>query len=115
MYTIRPVRAPHFRLLPTSIYDTMVLSSFPSEIVLHILSYLPVSSLAQLHVVSQAWNVFLLQHQTTIYRHAAFLHGFIDDDSATFLSAEVRKRYATKVFDNLNSWKDLCAIDFSIC
>jgi len=90
----------------------MVLSPFPSEIVLHIFSYLPVCSLAQLHVVSRAWNAFLLQYQTTIYRNAAFLHGFIDDDSAPFLSAEIRKRYAARVFDNLNSWKDLCAIDF---
>jgi hypothetical protein len=97
---------------PAYICDTMVLSSFPSEIVLHIFSYLPLSSLAQLHVVSRAWNAFLLQNQTTIYRHAAFLHGFIDDDSAPFLSAEVRKRYAAKVFDNLNGWRDLCAIDF---
>ncbi len=93
---------------------TMVLSSFPSEIILHIL-YLPVASLTQLPLVSRVWNVFLLQYQTIIYRHAAFLHGFIDDNSAPFLSAELRKRHAARIFYNLNSWKDLCAIDFSVC
>lgn len=92
----------------------MALSSFPSEIVLHILSYLPVSSLAVFHVVSRPWNAFLLQYQATIYRHAAFLHGFIDNDSSLFLSTEWRKKYATRVLENLSSWKDLCAIDFSL-
>ena len=89
---------------------TMLLNSLPPEIVLQILSHLPVSSLAIIHALSRAWNSFLLHHETTIYRYAACLHGIIQDDAASFDAATLRQRYSQRVLRNVDSWKALCTI-----
>jgi len=86
----------------------MVLNSLPPEIVLYIFSYLPLSSLSQLSCLSRPWNTFLLQHEATVYRRAAFLHGFIDDDSVSLESMKSSNRYSERVLADVDSWKKLC-------
>jgi len=87
----------------------MVLNSLPPEIVLYIFSYLPLSSLSQLPCLSRPWNTFLLQHEATVYRRAAFLHGFIDDDSVSLESMKSSNKYSERVLADVDSWKKLCA------
>jgi len=86
----------------------MVLNSLPPEIVLYIFSYLPLSSLSQLSCLSRPWNTFLLQHEATVYRRAAFLHGFIDDDSVSLESMKSSNKYSERVLADVDSWKKLC-------
>jgi hypothetical protein len=88
----------------------MTLDSLPPEVALQILSYLPVSSLANLHSVSRAWNNFFLYHETAVYRQAAYLHGIIQDDAASLDSPLLMQKYSQRVLRNVDSWKDLCRI-----
>lgn len=96
-------------MLTHSLEETiMVLSRLPPEIVLYLLSYLPISSLSQLYSVSRTWNTFLLHHEATIYHRAAFLHGFIDGDSASLESVKSSNKYSERVLADVDSWKKLC-------
>lgn len=92
----------------------MTLNSLPPEVALHILSYLPVSSLANLHSVSRAWNDFLLHYESTAYRQAAFLHGIIHDDAASLDSLVLKRKYAQRMLRNVDSWKALCKCSTSL-
>src|SRR5260221_13437433 len=88
----------------------MSLNSLPPEIVLQILSYLPISSLANIYSLSQAWNTFLLHHENLVYRHAACFHGIIHDDDAALDTAILRQKYSQRTLRNVDSWKELCMI-----
>ncbi|KAJ5770594.1 uncharacterized protein N7511_002645 [Penicillium nucicola] len=83
------------------------LSIFPPEIVLQILEFAPVSALASLTATSKAWHQFIdSTHQEAIY----------NSDSKTSQPAGGARDFSflenthsfAKVFENPESWKDLC-------
>ncbi|KAJ3496321.1 hypothetical protein NLJ89_g10502 [Agrocybe chaxingu] len=83
-------------------------TALPPEIVLQILSYLPVSSCSALSATSHTWNVFFAENEMVIYREAAFLHGFADRRTALPDPTVLGERYSYRVLQPGMSWKSLC-------
>lgn len=57
-----------------------MLYQFPAEIALQTISYLPLHSLHSITLVSRDWNALIAINEPTVYRNAAILHRFIDED-----------------------------------
>ncbi|KAF8547134.1 hypothetical protein OG21DRAFT_1527362 [Imleria badia] len=57
-----------------------MLHQLPAEIALHTISYLPLYSLYSTTLVSRSWNALIATNEPTVYRNAAILHRFIDED-----------------------------------
>lgn len=57
-----------------------MLHQLPAEIALHAISYLPLYSLYSATLVSRDWNALIAINEPTVYRNAAILHRFIDED-----------------------------------
>ena len=68
---------------------TTMLQLLPTEIALHIASYLPLQSLCQVSLVCTEWHSLIADNQRTVYRNAAILHRFVHDDD---LGADGRHR-----------------------
>jgi hypothetical protein len=98
----------------------------PTEITIHILSYLPLSTLLTLLRVSHKWYNLIdgdQMNKETIYRNAAFFEGY--SPRRTMLleelgprdgeqSADVRKAlYSSRALSNVSSWKDFCTDQLS--
>ncbi|KAM0720225.1 hypothetical protein Q7P37_004361 [Cladosporium fusiforme] len=82
------------------------LALLPSEIVLRILDFASLSSLASLTCVTRAWNAFIDQtHQDAIYSSPTKTDR---TGLAKGLPSVNRSLDFSKYFDNIQSWKDLC-------
>ncbi|KAG9308958.1 hypothetical protein JVU11DRAFT_11260 [Chiua virens] len=57
-----------------------MLHKLPAEIALHTISYLPLHSLYSTTLVSRDWNALITTNEPTVYRNAAIVHRFIDED-----------------------------------
>lgn len=57
-----------------------MLHQLPAEIALHTISYLPLYSLYSTTLVSRDWNALIATNEPTVYRNAAILHRFMDED-----------------------------------
>jgi len=94
----------------------MSLTELPPEIVIIILSFLPVSSLCAILRLNKKWFLFIDENQNTIYRDAAYLEGYMPDP-ATLLEGigpredgmERQALYSRRVTAGLEGWKDFCA------
>ena len=79
--------------------------NLPTELALHILSYLPFDSLSRLQAVSKSWNEFCNLHESSIYRNAAYLNAYIP--SQTTMLNELGSFHSQRVLRGVNTWKDL--------
>lgn len=78
----------------------------PAELVLAILSYLPLSSLIHLQLVSRAWKQYFDVNEVTIYRHAAAIHSWIPSfDMSIF---DLTSLYSKKSLKGVDGWKSFC-------
>lgn len=57
-----------------------MLHRLPAEIALQTISYLPLHSLHSITLVSRDWNALIAINEPTVYRNAAILHRFIEED-----------------------------------
>ncbi|CDO77035.1 hypothetical protein BN946_scf184403.g10 [Trametes cinnabarina] len=80
--------------------------SLPIELVLRILSYLPVQSLRSVRLTARRWNQFFVANESTIYHHAAFLHDFVD--SLGILLPEARQSRYLKFLKDVPDWYTYC-------
>ncbi|KAF8799147.1 hypothetical protein BYT27DRAFT_7176632 [Phlegmacium glaucopus] len=76
-----------------------------AELTLNILSYLPFVSLGRLQAVCKSWDEFCNLNESTIYRNAAFLHGYIPCPTTTL--NELGSLYSQRALEGVNTWKDL--------
>ncbi|KAL9097721.1 MAG: hypothetical protein Q9165_000047 [Trypethelium subeluteriae] len=82
------------------------LNQLPSEILLQIIDYLPIHSIAALVQTSRGWHEFINQdHQDHIYHSKAGLPPASSRDIASFLE---RSPSFARYFDNVSTWKQLC-------
>lgn len=82
------------------------LALLPSEIVLRILDFASLSSLASLTCVTRAWNAFIDKtHQDAIYSSPTKTDR---TGSAKGLPSVNRSLDFSKYFNDIQSWKDLC-------
>lgn len=82
------------------------LENLPPELVLRILSYLPVQALRALRLTSRGWNIFFLKNESTIYHHAALLHRFID--SIHTLLSEAKEAHPLAFLQDVPDWYEYC-------
>ena len=81
--------------------------NLPPEATLRILSFSPVSSLASLLCLSKAWNEFITENESLLYRHSAYLHGLIDSPEANL--RDVLSEFYGEMWNDVASWKEFCA------
>ena len=86
----------------------MGLDDLPPEIALQIFSFLNLLDLRNLCLLSRSWCAFFRRYESTIYRQAAYLYGFINDQGASLDSKEIGEKYSKRVMKNVDSWKALC-------
>lgn len=93
----------------------MFTTELPAEIVIVVLSYLPLASLSSLLAVSKEWQYFIdgnLQNRNTIYRNAAYLEGYIDDPAMMLEDLGPRDDgtgfYSERTMRGVETWRDFC-------
>ncbi|EMD33102.1 hypothetical protein CERSUDRAFT_118157 [Gelatoporia subvermispora B] len=82
------------------------LELLPTELLLNILVYLPVQTLAALRQTSQFWNEFFKANEQGIYHKAALLHNFVDAIGISLNDAKVRHRGIA--MRDVITWKNYC-------
>ncbi|KAK0505071.1 hypothetical protein EDD18DRAFT_1316224, partial [Armillaria luteobubalina] len=90
----------------------MILSQLPAEIILEILAYLQLNSLASFASVSRSTKLLVDANESTIYRNAAVIHGLISSEGTQ--PADVRTKYTPRSLRGVNGWKSFCRRQLSI-
>jgi len=100
----------------------MSLTELPPEIIIIILSFLPVSSLGVVLRLNKKWLLFIDENQNTIYRDAAYLEGYVphpakllEDIGPKEAGMERQALYSRRVTSGLEGWKDFCASQPYFC
>jgi hypothetical protein len=83
----------------------MDLLCLPVELVLEILSHLPVQSLHAFQRVSRYWNQVVHENESYLYRNAADVHQFLPNAETNISDLQVIPR---RLRDDLRGWKDFC-------
>ncbi|KAJ3509853.1 hypothetical protein NLJ89_g4998 [Agrocybe chaxingu] len=86
----------------------MTLDDLPPDVLLQILSYLRLSTLACLCATSSSLHTLFSENQDLIYRHAALLHGFTHMESALPDKGTLYKKYSPPNVKEGTKWIDLC-------
>ena len=83
-----------------------MLDVLPADVILIVLSYLPIPSLFSLLVQSRQWFDFFTTNQSPIFRTAALLHEYIQPGTLSLedaLSVNTGRPWAAST-----GWKDFC-------
>lgn len=81
-----------------------MLDHLPTELRLKTLAYLDVRDLRNIQLTSRSWQEFFLSNGSSIYRHAAALHGFVYSSEMTLREAKLAYPASTV---GVQSWKAL--------
>ncbi|KAH8110954.1 hypothetical protein DFH11DRAFT_1690590 [Phellopilus nigrolimitatus] len=82
-----------------------MITILPPEIVLNVLRYCSIQELCGLLLVSQEWNAFVKENESTVYHAAAIYHNFIGPRTTL---EEAHSNCTGRWLNNLKGWKDLC-------
>jgi hypothetical protein len=82
--------------------------SLPAELVLAVLAYLPLNSIAIISQVSRSWNTFVADNRDAIYHKAAVFHAFIPSPSTSL--EELNLWYSERSLKGIHDWQDLCML-----
>ncbi|KAG7446560.1 uncharacterized protein BT62DRAFT_1076116 [Guyanagaster necrorhizus] len=80
--------------------------SLPVEIILEILAYLQLSSLASFVAVSRSTKLLVDANESTVFRNAAVVHGLISSDGTQ--PADLRAKYTPRSLQGVDGWKSFC-------
>ncbi|KAI9440373.1 hypothetical protein H4582DRAFT_2074172 [Lactarius indigo] len=83
-----------------------MLHALPPEVTLNVFSYLPISSLLSLRVLSHQWLNFFTANQSTIFHDVAFLHEYIQ--LGTMFLEDALSVNTGRPWTGSTSWKDFC-------
>ena len=83
-----------------------MLDILPNEVILIVLSHLPLPSLLSLHVLSHRWLHFFDRNQSAIFHSAALLHDLIQP--GTLLLEDALSTKTGSPWTGSTSWKDFC-------
>ncbi|KAI0665664.1 hypothetical protein C8Q78DRAFT_985901 [Trametes maxima] len=86
--------------------------TLPTELILRILSYLPLQSLRSVRLLDRRWNEFFGANESTIYHHAALLHNFVD--SLDTLLPEARQARCLNFLQDVPDWYQYCRKYFQL-
>ncbi|KAG8219252.1 hypothetical protein J3R82DRAFT_91 [Butyriboletus roseoflavus] len=83
-----------------------MLHQLPPEVALHTISYLPLHSLYSTTLISRDWNALIATNEPTVYRNAAILHRFIDEDQLGAGSIPINwKAYCRRQLEIERGWR----------
>ncbi|KAH9487465.1 hypothetical protein JR316_0001541 [Psilocybe cubensis] len=96
----------------------MFKTPLPTELSLLILSYLPLSSIRSLILTNTEWAAFVDQNQSTVYRNAAAVEGYIEASAKFVYVDEVvahpegkrdnRRSYSQHSMKGVEGWRSFC-------
>lgn len=86
-----------------------MLGVLPPEIILTVLSFVPLRQLQRCRLVSKSWDHFIHLNESSIYHAAAILHDFVPANA----SLDAKPGNVPWHF-HVNSWKNLCMFILSI-
>ncbi|KAK0213128.1 hypothetical protein DFS33DRAFT_1286692 [Desarmillaria ectypa] len=91
----------------------MILSELlPAEIILEILAYLELNSLASFAAVSRSTRLLIDANESTVYRNAALVHGLISSEATQ--PVDLRAKYTPRSLQGVNGWKSFCRHQIAI-
>lgn len=83
----------------------------PVELVIIVISYLPLTSITRLQRVDRQWQQFLKQNQNAVYRNAAWREGWIPSPETLLDELDdpgQRSYYSKRAMRGVLDWKDFC-------
>ncbi|KAG8951103.1 hypothetical protein FRC04_006762 [Tulasnella sp. 424] len=94
----------------------MAIDALPPEILIRVLSYLPLQAINSFSLVSKFCHDVVSTNENAIYQAAATFHDFIESPKQQsrlpLLTEVVNRPDATGWMDNVTSWKELCKRHF---
>jgi hypothetical protein len=84
-------------------------NQWPTELRLKTFTHLDVHDLRNAQLVSRSWREFFVANQSSIYRHAAVIHGFAYNSQVSLAEAKSASPRCSMV--GVQSWKDLSTSD----
>ncbi|KIO28985.1 hypothetical protein M407DRAFT_228951 [Tulasnella calospora MUT 4182] len=102
---------------------SMPLHSLPLEVLLKIFSYLPIQAIFSIEAASSSLWDLIRTNQNVVYRAAAHLHGFVDDDqshedainktrSCKYLDQALKRPCVSDWLKGVGDWKEFCKKQF---
>jgi len=88
------------------------LSDLPPELVLKVLSCIPLSSLHVVMQLSRLWYQFILTHEHSIYHHAAWYHRFITSMKVSL--DEAKSLHTGRAMVVVDDWRSFCRYLFCL-
>ncbi|KAI0090764.1 hypothetical protein BDY19DRAFT_992179 [Irpex rosettiformis] len=89
-------------------------AQLPPELVLTILSHLPLQSLHTLRRLSREWLSWFDANQSYIYQHAALKHAFIPSENTLLKNAVLASKHLLPDDSAVNEWRTFCQLRFSL-
>ncbi|KAN0127091.1 hypothetical protein V8E53_015109 [Lactarius tabidus] len=84
-----------------------MLYDLPPEVMLDVLSHLPIPSLLSLRLLSRQWSDFVTAHQSVIFHGVALYHGYVSPGTGLEDVLSVTRNMGRPLVEAM-SWKDLC-------
>lgn len=100
----------------------MPLHSLPLEVLLKVFSYLPIQALCSIEASSASLHDVIRTNQNVVYRAAAQLHGFADDNlphedtvnesnGCKYLDQALKRPCLSDWLKGVSDWKEYCESD----
>ena len=90
----------------------MLSVELPAELVIIIISYLPLTSITRLYRVNRQWHEFLDLNENSVYRNAAWREGWLINPQMLLEDLDqindIRSSYSRRSVRNVSDWKGFC-------
>jgi len=88
------------------------MEQLPPELLLHILSYLPIKTIHVVQLLKTSFNTIIRENANSVYRAAASLHQFVSGqvpkgDPVIALN-HINIHYFSTWMDDVDDWKSFC-------
>ena len=91
---------------------TVNMEQLPPELLLHILSYLPIRNLHDVQALNSSFNTLIKENNNQVYRSAASLHQFVDkkvlERDPIHALKDISRHYFSTWMDDVEDWKSFC-------
>ncbi|PPQ66349.1 hypothetical protein CVT24_007186 [Panaeolus cyanescens] len=86
----------------------MLSTTLPPELILQILSYFDLHTLAILATLNKSWQNFVRENENTIYHSAAFLEGYLPVFGWTLDDPRTKSLYSERTWLGITNWREFC-------
>ncbi|KAF8993352.1 hypothetical protein BDQ17DRAFT_1412993 [Cyathus striatus] len=85
-----------------------MLTTLPAELILQILSYLPLKSISSIRQLNKAWEDFVNTNSSNVFRNASIVHGFVGRNDALLSDVLEEGVFRGRVARGVKGWEDWC-------